>query len=77
MYGSSAGSQIIIYFVSLSNKVLQSWWWINDTKLLLYLIQNPDIVEKALKEPQNFVLKPQREGGGKCLIHVPILYALS
>ena len=35
------------------------------------------MVEKALKEPQNFVLKPQREGGGKCLIHVPILYALS
>ena len=28
-------------------------------------MQNPDIVEKALKEPQNFVLKPQREGGGK------------
>ena len=35
------------------------------------------MVEKALKEPQNFVLKPQREGGGKCLAHVPPSYALS
>ena len=40
-------------------------------------MQNPDIVEKALKEPQNFVLKPQREGGRKFLTRITLSHALS
>jgi len=31
---------------------------------LYSLEENPDIIEKALQSPENFVLKPQREGGG-------------
>ena len=41
-------------------------------------LQGPEgdhAVERALEEPHNFVLKPQREGGGECgkLYHSSIM----
>lgn len=35
-----------------------------ENKNAVHILQDPEIINKAIESPENYVLKPQREGGG-------------